>query len=129
MLKRICTSLGLLIVGGLALSPTATAQSRKISPDEVTVSGTVTCSKYVYAQPNSRSFSHPKAIRQCVGQGYQYVLASSETVYPLRGNQDELANVAGRKVAVTGKAYGDRIIGPVLGSSDTIEVASVDAGM
>ena len=37
--------------------------------------------------------------------------------------------VAGQKVAVTGKVSGDRVIGPVLGSGDTIEVASIDAGM
>lgn len=131
MLKQImsCASLGVLIVTWFVLSPTAKAQSSKTAPDEITVSGTVTCSKYVYAQPNSRSFNRPNAIRRCMGQGYQYVLASPETVHPLEGNRDELAKFAGQKVAITGKVDGGRIKGPVIGSGDTIEVASIDAGM
>jgi hypothetical protein len=109
----------------LALASAAGAQSAMHTPNHITITGTVTCSKYVYSKPDRKGFSPAEATRLCVSQGYEYVLVSGRSVYTLQGNKDELAKLAAGKATIAGRVDTDRPTGAVVAVKDTVDVTEV----
>ena len=97
MTKRTVSRIWLIVLAGvLAFAPMVAAKATsKARPKDVTVTGTVTCSKYVYSKPDRKGFTAAEAIRMCISQGYDYVIVSGKNVYPLEGDRKELAKLAG----------------------------------
>jgi hypothetical protein len=105
----ICRISLIVLVGVLALAPMVAAQSSsQAASKDVTITGTVTCAKYVYSKPDRKGFTPAEAIRLCASQGYAYVIVAGKDVYPLEGNKNQLAKLAGEKVTVTGHVITDR---------------------
>ena len=100
--------LSIVLAGSFLLAPTVASQTSSQTPsDEVTITGTVTCSKYVYSKPDRKGFTPAEAIRMCASQGYSYVIVSGRNVYPVEGDRNKLAKLAGEKVTVTGQVETD----------------------
>jgi hypothetical protein len=60
----------IVLAGVLMLATIAAGQtSSQARPEEVTITGTVTCSKYVYSKPERKGFTTAEAIRMCASQG------------------------------------------------------------
>jgi hypothetical protein len=126
MRKQTICGISLVAVAGmLALVPAAGAQSAKAASNQVTITGTVTCSKFVNSRPDRKGFSAAEAIRLCVRQGYDYVLISGKNAYTLQGAKDELAKLAGSKATVAGRVNTDLPTGAVVAVKDTVDVAEV----
>jgi hypothetical protein len=101
--KMVRGLLAIVLAGIFPLAPRVAAQtSPQKQSDDITITGTVTCSKYIYSKPDRKGFTPAEAIRMCVSQGYSYVLVSGRNVYPLEGDRNKLAKLAGEKVTVTG---------------------------
>jgi hypothetical protein len=102
----------IVLAGVLALAPMIAAQSSsQAASKDVTITGTVTCAKYVYSKPDRKGFPVAEAIRMCASQGYAYVIVSGKNVYPLEGDKNQMAKLAGEKVTVTGHTITDRPAG------------------
>jgi hypothetical protein len=105
MTKRAVSRIWLIVLAGvLAFVPMVAAQATsKPRPKDVTVTGTVTCSKYVYSKPKRKGFT-AEAIHL---HGYSYVIVAGKDVYDIymaEGHKNQLAKLAGEKVTVTGHA-------------------------
>jgi hypothetical protein len=107
--KTVCGISFVALAGVLALAPMIAAQSSyQAASKNVTITGTVTCSKYVNSRPERKGFTGAEAIRLCASQGYPYVIVSGKNVYPLEGDKTQMAKLAGEKVTVTGHVDTDR---------------------
>jgi len=112
--------------GVLAMAPKVAAQSSaQARAGEVTITGTVTCSKYVYSKPERKGFTTAEAIRMCASQGYSYVIVSGKDVYPLEGDSNKLAKLAGEKVTITGHVDTDQPTDAKYTYHDTIATTTV----
>jgi hypothetical protein len=110
----------------LALAPMVAAQSTsKVASKDVTITGTVTCTKYVYSKPERKGFTAAEAIRLCASQGYAYVIVVGKDVYPLEGDKNQLAKLAGEKVTVTGHVDTDRPAGATYAYQETIAATTI----
>lgn len=110
----------------LALAPMVAAQfTSNAAPKDVTVTGTVTCSKYVYSKPERKGFTAAEAIRLCASQGYAYVIVAGKNVYPLEGDKNQIAKLAGEKVTVTGHVDTDRPAGATYAYQGTIAATTI----
>ena len=101
----VCSIPMIVLAGVLALAPLVSAQTgqqQAVPLKEFTITGTVTCSKYVYSKPERKGFSPAEAIRLCISQGYSYVIVSGKDVYPLEGDRKQLAKLVGEKITITG---------------------------
>jgi hypothetical protein len=124
--KMICRIWFIVLVGVLALTPTVAAQSSsQTTLKDVTISGTVTCSKYVYSKPDRKGFTPAEAIRLCASQGYAYVIVSGKNVYPLEGDKKQLAKLAGERATVTGHVKADRSTGTAFTYQGTVEATTI----
>jgi hypothetical protein len=116
----------MIIAGVLALAPIVAAQSSlKTALNDVTITGTVTCSKYAYSKPDRKGFTAAEAIRMCASQGYPYVIVSGKNVYPLQGDKNQMAKLAGEKVTVTGHVNTDRPAGETYAYHETVEATTI----
>jgi hypothetical protein len=98
----------ILLAGVFALAPLASAQrASQAASKEVNITGTVTCTKYVNSKPDRKGFTPAEAIRLCASQGYAYVIVSGKNVYPLEGDKNQMAKLAGEKVTVVGHVVTD----------------------
>jgi hypothetical protein len=112
--------------GVLALAPMVAAQSSsQAASRDVTITGTVTCSKYIYSKPDRKGFTAAEAIRLCAGQGYAYVIVSGKNVYPLEGDKNQMAKLAGEKVTVTGHVNTDQPEGVTYAYHDTVQATTI----
>jgi hypothetical protein len=113
--------------GVLSLAPIVAAQtsSQAASSKDVTITGTVTCSKYVYSKPDRKGFTPAEAIRLCASQGYAYVIVSGKNVYPLAGDKNQMAKLAGEKVTVTGHVNTDQPEGVSYAFHDTLQLTTI----
>lgn len=94
-------------------------------PADVTITGTVTCSKYVYSGPNRKGFTAAEAIRMCISQGYSWVIVSGRDIYPLEGDYGKLAKLAGEKVTITGHVDTERSVNRNFVYHDVIDTTAV----
>jgi hypothetical protein len=116
----------IVLAGVLALAPMVAAQSSsQAASKDVTITGTVTCSKYVYSKPDRKGFTPAEAIRLCASQGYAYVIVAGKNVYPLEGDKNQMAKLAGEKVTVTGHVDADRAAGVTYAYHDTIQATTI----
>lgn len=53
--------------------------------------------------------SAEECTRTCVRNGAQYALVAGSKVYPLRGDENDLAYLAGQKAKITGRLSGNTI--------------------
>jgi hypothetical protein len=98
----------ILLASVFALAPLASAQpAGQSASKEVNITGTVTCTKYVNSKPERKGFTAAEAIRLCASQGYAYVIVSGKNVYPLEGDKNQMAKLAGEKVTVVGHVVTD----------------------
>jgi hypothetical protein len=110
----------------LALAPMVAAQSSsQAASRDVTITGTVTCSKYIYSKPDRKGFTAAEAIRLCASQGYAYVIVSGKNVYPLEGDKNQMAKLAGEKVTVTGHVNTDQPEGVTYAYHDTVQATTI----
>jgi len=109
----------------LTLSPKVAAQSTSPAQPEVTITGIVTCSKYVYSKPERKGFTTAEAIRMCASQGYSWVIVSGKNVYPLEGNKSQLWKLAGEKVTITGHVDTDQSANTKYAYHDTVATTTV----
>jgi hypothetical protein len=124
--KMICRISFIVLAGVLASTPTVAAQSpSETALKDVTITGTVTCSKYVYSKPDRKGFTPAEAIRLCASQGYAYVIVSGKNVYPLEGDKKQLAKLAGEKATVTGHVKTDRSTGAAFIYQGTVEATTI----
>lgn len=116
----------LVAAGVLALASMATAgTASQTAPKNVTITGTVTCSKYVNSKPERKGFTAAEAIRLCASQGYAYVIVSGKNVYGLQGDKNQLAKLAGDKITVTGHVITDRPEGATEAYQGTVETTTI----
>jgi hypothetical protein len=121
-----CRTAFVVLASVLALAPMVAAQSTsKPASKDVTITGTVTCSKYVYSKPERKGFTAAEAIRLCASQGYAYVIVVGKNVYPLEGDKNQLAKLAGEKVTVTGHVDTDRPAGATYAYQETIAAKTI----
>lgn len=127
MTKTTVCGISLLVLAGvLSLAPLGAAQpASQAASKDITIKGTVTCSKYVNSKPDRKGFTAAEAIRMCVSQGYPYVIVSGKNVFPLEGNKNELAKLAGETVTVTGHVLTDRPAGATFAYQDTVEATTI----
>jgi hypothetical protein len=112
--------------GVFALAPIVAAQSSsQAASRDVTITGTVTCSKYIYSKPDRKGFTAAEAIRLCASQGYAYVIVSGKNVYPLEGDKNQMAKLAGEKVTVTGHVNTDQPEGVTYAYHDTVQATTI----
>lgn len=124
--KTVCRFSLILFTSVLMLTPRVAGQSSsQARPDEVTITGTVTCSKYIYSKPERKGFTTAEAIRMCASQGYSYVIVSGRNVYPLEGDRNKLAKLAGEKVTVTGHVDTDQEARGNYTYHETVDTTSV----
>jgi hypothetical protein len=122
----VCRVSFIMFLSVLALAPLAVGQtSSSAQPAEVTITGTVTCSKYIYSKPDRKGFTAAEAIRMCASQGYAYVIVSGKNVYPLEGNKGQFAKLAGETVTVTGHVDTDRAASSTYKYHETIDATTV----
>jgi len=125
MINKLTVSF-IVLAGVLALAPRVTGQaSSQAPPEEVTITGIVTCSKYVYSKPDRKGFTPAEAIRLCASQGYSYVIISGRNVYPLEGDKNKLAKLAGEKVTITGHVDTDQPTNAKYSFHDAIATTTV----
>jgi hypothetical protein len=72
-------------------------------PGNVTLTGTVSCSKFGASRPSQKGFSQAEAIHMCISQGYSYVLVVGKRVYPLEGDGKQFSRLVGEKVTISGR--------------------------
>jgi hypothetical protein len=127
IMTKITGRISLIVLAGvLALAPMIAAQSSpQAASKDVTVTGTVTCSKYIYSKPERKGFTAAEAIRLCASQGYSYVIVSGKNVYPLDGDKNQLAKLAGEKVTVSGHVDTDRPAGATYAYQGTIQPTTI----
>jgi len=112
--------------GVFALAPIVAAQSSsQAASRDVTITGTVTCSKYIYSKPDRKGFTAAEAIRLCASQGYAYVIVSGKNVSPLEGDKNQMAKLAGEKVTVTGHVNTDQPEGVTYAYHDTVQATTI----
>jgi hypothetical protein len=122
-MKNITAALAVL-AGALALASTnVSAQSAPKSG--VTITGTVTCSKYVNSTPYQKGMTQTEAIHMCISQGYSYVIVSGKNVYRLQGDSKQLAKLAGDKVTVVGYFNTDEPKGPEYAYQGTVQGVTI----
>src|SRR5580692_1049029 len=98
----------ILLAGVLAMASMVAAQpAGQAASKDVNITGTVTCTKYVNSKPSQKGFTAAEAIRLCASQGYAYVIVSGKNVYPLEGDKNQMAKLAGEKVTVVGHTVTD----------------------
>jgi hypothetical protein len=125
MINKMTVSL-FVLAGVFALAPmAAAASSPQAAPKDVTITGTVTCSKYVNSKPERKGFTAAEAIRLCVSQGFPYVIVSGKNVYPLEGDKTQMAKLAGEKVTVTGHVNTDRPEGATEAYQGTVAATTI----
>jgi hypothetical protein len=116
----------IMCAGVLALAPMVAAQSSsQAASKDVTITGTVTCSKYIYSKPDRKGFTPAEAIRLCASQGYAYVIVSGKNVYPLDGDKNKMAKLAGEKVTVTGHVNTDQPADVAYAYHDTVQLTTI----
>ena len=116
----------MLIAGVLSLAPIAGAQSSmKGGSKDVTITGTVTCAKYAFSKPDRKGFTAAEAIRMCINQGYAYVIVAGKDVYPLKGDKNQMAKLAGEKVTVTGYVDTDQPSGVSYAYHETVDATTI----
>ena len=116
----------IMCAGVLALAPMVAAQSSsQAASKDVTITGIVTCSKYIYSKPDRKGFTPAEAIRLCASQGYAYVVVSGKNVYPLEGDKNQLAKLAGEKVTVTGHVNTDQPANESYAYHDTVQLTTI----
>jgi hypothetical protein len=125
MINKMTVSL-IVLAGVLAVAPMVAAQSSsQAASKDVTITGTVTCAKYVYSKPDRKGFTAAEAIRMCASQGYAYVIVSGKNVYPLDGDKNQMAKLAGEKVTVTGHVNTDVPEGATYAYSGTVSATTM----
>jgi hypothetical protein len=127
MIKMTSIRISLLVLAGvLALVPLVAAQSSsQTASKDVKITGTVTCSKYVNSKPEHKGFTAAEAIRMCASQGFPYVIVVGKNVYPLEGDKNQMAKLAGEKVTVTGHLYTDRPEGATEAYQGTVAATTI----
>jgi len=126
MIKMTVRQISFVLAGLLALAPLAVADSApQAAPKDVSITGTVTCSKYVNSKPDRKGFTAAEAIRLCASQGYAYVIVSGKNVYSLEGNKNQLAKLAGEKVTVTGHVNTDLPAGATYAYQGTVSATTI----
>jgi hypothetical protein len=124
MMKTIASLI--VLTGVLALAPMIAAQpASQIASKDLTITGTVTCSKYVNSKPDRKGFTAAEAIRLCASQGYAYIIVSGKNVYPLQGDKTQMAKLAGEKVTVTGHVITDRPEGATEAYQGTVAATTI----
>jgi hypothetical protein len=123
MSSRIVT---IALTGVFAIAPMVAAQSSsQAGSKDLTITGTVTCSKYAYSKPDRKAFTAAEAIRMCIGQGYPVVIVSGKDVYPLKGDKNQMVKLAGEKVTVTGHVDTDQPAGVSYAYHETVSATSI----
>ena len=101
-------SLGLL-ASVLAMAPMVAAQSSsKAAPKGISITGTVSCSRFAGAVTQRKAFTVAESIHLCISQGGDYTLVDGKKIYPLQGDKKQLWALAGDKVTVIGDVVTDR---------------------
>jgi hypothetical protein len=93
----------------LAMLPAMASQApSQAAAGSVNLTGRVSCSKFGAAVPHQKGFSQSEAINQCISQGFSYTLVVGKQVYPLSGDNKQLAKLAGATVTVAGRLNAPR---------------------
>ncbi len=126
-MKKLSIYAGLFVVlaSPLAVLASPAAQSAKSHGDTVSITGTVSCSKFAGPVVARKGFSIAETIHLCISQGYKYTIVSGKNVYPLTGDNNTLAKLAGQTVTVTGHVNPDQPVGATYALMDTVEATSV----
>jgi len=126
MFKMTVRQISFVLAGVLVLAPMVAAQSSSnAASKDVRITGTVTCSKYVNSKPDRKGFTAAEAIRLCASQGYAYVIVSGKNVYPLQGDKNQMAKLAGEKVTVTGHVLTDQPEGATYAYQGTVQATTI----
>jgi len=126
MFKMTARQISFVLAGVLVLAPMVAAQSSSnAASKDVRITGTVTCSKYVNSKPDRKGFTAAEAIRLCASQGYAYVIVSGKNVYPLQGDKNQMAKLAGEKVTVTGHVLTDQPEGATYAYQGTVQATTI----
>jgi hypothetical protein len=124
--STVCRISFIVCAGVFALAAMVAAQSSsQAASKDVTITGTVTCSKYAHSKPDRKGFTAVEAIRMCASQGYGYVVVSGKDVYPLEGDKNQMAKLAGEKVTVTGHVNTDQPAGVNYAYHDAVQATTI----
>jgi hypothetical protein len=106
--------------------PVAAGQSSaRTAAAPVTITGQVSCSKFVGPVIPRKGFTVAETIHLCISQGYTYTIVAGKNIYPLVGDKNQLAKLAGETVTVSGHLNPDRSIGATYALMDTVEADTV----
>jgi hypothetical protein len=105
--------------------PVAAQSSPRIAAKSVSVTGTVSCSKFAGVAVPRKAFTVAETIHLCISQGYDYTLVAGKDIYPLQGDKKQLWALAGETVTVTGNLNPDRPKGAAYAMMDTIETKTI----
>jgi hypothetical protein len=105
--------------------PAAAQSSARAAAKSVSVTGTVSCSKFAGLAVQQKAFTVAETIHMCISQGYSYTLVAGKEVYPLQGDKKQLWAMAGETVTVTGNLNPDRPKGAAYAMMDTIETTTI----
>jgi hypothetical protein len=127
-MKKVAIYAGLFAVLASPLSALATTTGQSAAKSEantVTITGTVSCSKFTGPVVPRKGFSVAETIRLCVSQGYEYTVVSGKNIYPLTGDKNTLAKLAGETVTVIGHLNPDQPTGASYALKGTVEATTV----
>jgi hypothetical protein len=105
--------------------PAAAQSSPRPTAKSVSVTGTVSCSKFAGLAVQQKAFTIAETIHMCISQGYGYTLVAGKEVYPLQGDKKQLWAMAGETVTVSGNLNPDRPKGAAYAMMDTIETTTI----
>ena len=126
-MKKVAIYAGLFaVLASPFVALTATAgQSSRSDTSAVTITGQVSCSKFVGPVIPRKGFTVAETIRLCISQGFSYTIVSGKKIYPLVGDKNQLAKLAGETVTVTGHVNPDMSVGATYALMDPVEADTV----
>jgi len=114
-----------LVVASVGMASAATAGQAKADADTVKITGQVSCTKFAGPVIPRKGFTIAETIHLCISQGYDYTIVDGRKVYPLIGNKNELAKLAGETVTVMGRLNPDLPKGSTYALMGSVEASSV----
>lgn len=118
-------SLFIVLAAFCVVLPAAAGQSSSRSAAPVTITGQVSCSKFEGPVIPRKGFTVAETIHLCISQGYSYTIVSGKNVYPLIGDKNQLAKLAGETVTVSGHLNPDMAPGATYAQMAPVAADSV----
>jgi hypothetical protein len=107
------------------LATAASQSATKTDGNAITITGQVSCSKFTGPVIPRKGFTVAETIRLCISQGYSYTIVAGKNVYPLVGDKNQLAKLAGETVTVNGHLNSDKPTGAAYAFKGEVEADAV----